>query len=163
MITNLTVIIMVAMWQHGGVAKSTNTRFAVAVHVLVYLDGVGRERPVSSDELSSSTNVNPVYVRRVLGPLREAGLVRSRPGAHGGWELAADAERISLADVWRLLQGDDPVLGLHGPAPECPVGRTIQSSLVSIDRGVAAAVERELAGVTIADVTRQGARSPSAQ
>ncbi|MFD0658855.1 Rrf2 family transcriptional regulator [Thermocatellispora tengchongensis] len=86
-------------------ARSTNTRFAVAVHVLTYLAGVAGERPVSSDELSASTNVNPVHVRRVLGPLRAAGLLRSRPGVHGGWELAVPAGDITLAEVWRLLQG----------------------------------------------------------
>ena len=153
---------MVAVWHHGVMARSTNTQFAVAVHVLVYLASAGADRPISSDELSASTNVNPVYVRRVLGPLREAGLVTSRPGAHGGWELAADPRHITLARVWRLLQGDDPVLGLHGPAPECPVGRTIQVSLTSIDRGVAAAVEAQLAGITVLDIVREGLTAEAA-
>ncbi|MEV5413623.1 Rrf2 family transcriptional regulator [Thermopolyspora sp. NPDC052614] len=133
-------------------ARSTNTRFAVAVHVLTYLAGVAGARPVSSDELSASTNVNPVHVRRVLGPLRAANLVRSRPGAHGGWELAAPAEGIALAEVWRLLQGDDPVLGLHGPNPSCPVGREVQRTLTALDRAVADAVAEELARFTVHDV-----------
>src|SRR5947209_18997691 len=128
----------------GPMAKATNTQFAVAVHVLTYLAGADAGRPVSSDELSMSTNVNPVHVRRVLGPLRNAGLVRSRPGVHGGWELAADPAGIPLAAVWRLLQGDEPVLGLHGPNPDCPIGRSVQSALQHLDRGVAAAVEAEL-------------------
>lgn len=138
-------------------AKATNTQFAVAVHVLTYLAAAGAGRPVSSDELSISTNVNPVHVRRVLGPLRNAGLVRSRPGVHGGWELAADPTEISLAQVWRLLQGDEPVLGLHGPNPACPVGRNIQTSLHALDRAVAAAVEAELGRTTIQDVLSERA------
>ena len=133
-------------------AKATNTQFAVAVHVLTYLAAAGAGRPVSSDELSMSTNVNPVHVRRVLGPLRNAGLVRSRPGVHGGWELAVDPAGIPLAQVWRLLQGDEPVLGLHGPNPACPVGRNIQTTLHALDRAVAAAVEAELERTTIQDV-----------
>lgn len=136
-------------------ARSTNTQFAVAVHVLTYLAGVAgerRTRPVSSDELSESVNVNPVYIRRVLGPLRTAGLVRSRPGAHGGWELTADPSDVTLADVWRLVQRADPVLGLHGPSPLCPVGRGAQVALAAVDRGVAGAVEAELAATTVRDV-----------
>lgn len=136
-------------------ARSTNTQFAVAVHVLTYLAGV-KDRSVSSDELSESTNVNPVYVRRVLGPLRDASLVRSRPGVHGGWELAADARAITLAQVWRLLQGTDPVLGLHGPDPACPVGRSVQTSLIALDRAVAGAVATELERFTVDDVLKQG-------
>src|SRR5690606_27695475 len=85
------------VWQDGAMARSTNTRFAVAVHVLTYLAGVAGERPVSSDELAASANVNPVHVRRVLGPLRAAGMVRSRPGVNGGWELGHPAADITLA------------------------------------------------------------------
>jgi Rrf2 family protein len=107
---------------------------------------------VSSDELSESTNVNPVYVRRVLGPLRDAALVRSRPGVHGGWELAVDARDITLAQVWRRLQGTDPILGLHGPDPACAVGRGVQESLTTLDRAIADAVATELEQFTVHDV-----------
>lgn len=131
-------------------SRSTNTQFAVAVHVLTYLAGIHDGRPASSDELSQSTNVNPVYIRRVLGPLREAGLVRSRPGSHGGWELAADPARISLDLVWRQLQGTDPVLGLHEPDPSCTTGRSVQKSLVALDQEVAGAIAGSLRHVTVA-------------
>ncbi|HWO68456.1 MAG TPA: Rrf2 family transcriptional regulator [Umezawaea sp.] len=141
-------------------ARSTNTRFAVAVHVLTYLAGDTGDRPVSSDELSVSTNVNPVHVRRVLGPLREAGLVRSRPGVHGGWELAVGAADITLARVWRLLQGDDPVLGLHGPNPTCAVGRGVQESLTALDRVLADSVATELERFTVHDVLTRGVPNP---
>ncbi|WP_375479836.1 Rrf2 family transcriptional regulator [uncultured Jatrophihabitans sp.] len=136
-------------------ATSRNTQFAVAVHVLTYLAGEGQGRTASSDELAQSTNVNPVYVRRVLGPLRAAGLVRSRPGKHGGWELAADASDITLAQVWRLLQGADPVLGLHGPNPACAVGRSVQESLTALDQAVADGVAAELERFTVHDVLSQ--------
>lgn len=149
---SLTVVIAVAVWQDGVVARPTNLQFAVVVHVLTYLAGMGDERAISSDELSASVNTNPVYVRRALGPLREAGLVRSVPGVHGGWELCREPATITLAEVWGLVQGDDPVLGLHGANPKCPVGRDISTALVAIDRGVAAAVSAELAGTTIADL-----------
>lgn len=137
-------------------ARSKNTQFAVAVHVLTYLAGRTEGGPVSSDELAESTNVNPVYVRRVLGPLRDAGLVRSRPGAHGGSELAIAARDITLAQVWRLLQGTDPVLGLHGPDPGCEVGRGVQESLISLDRAVADAVATQLERFTVHDVLVHG-------
>ncbi|MCW2757288.1 MAG: putative Rrf2 family transcriptional regulator [Nocardioidaceae bacterium] len=132
--------------------RPTNTQFSVAVHVLTYLAGAGVDRPVSSDELAESTNVNPVHIRRLLGPLRDAGVLRSRPGAHGGWELRRPPSDIRLDEIWDLLQGDDPVLGLHGPSPDCPVGRAIQVELVDLDQQVAAAVRRSLAGRSVGDV-----------
>ncbi|MER5200558.1 Rrf2 family transcriptional regulator [Streptomyces sp. NPDC002755] len=133
-------------------ARSTNTQFAVAVHVLTMLAGVTAGRALSSEELSRSANVNPVYVRRVLGPLRSAGLVRSRPGVNGGWELAVEAADLTLERVWLLLQGDEPVLGLHGPDPSCPTGRTVQRTLTELDRTVADAVATALGRYTVQDV-----------
>ena len=139
-----------------------NTQFSVAVHVLVYLAGPGIDRPVSSDELAVSANVNPVYVRRVLGPLREAGIVRSRPGAQGGWELVRDPASVRLDEIWQLVHGG-AVLATHGPDPKCPVGRQVQAVLTGLETDIAAAVERELHGRTVADVvttTRSSQRPP---
>ncbi|WP_033291017.1 Rrf2 family transcriptional regulator [Amycolatopsis jejuensis] len=133
-------------------ARSTNTQFAVAVHVLTYLAGVADDHVASSDELAKSANVNPVYVRRVLGPLREAGLVHSRPGVKGGWALAADSGQITLDRVWRLLQGEEPVLGLHGPDPACATGRLVQTTLTALDRTVADSVSESLSRYTVRDV-----------
>jgi Rrf2 family protein len=148
-------------------SRSTNTQFAVAAHVLTYLAGIDDGRAVSSDELSRSANVNPVYVRRVLSPLRAAGLVRSRPGVRGGWELALEPSRISLAQVWLLLQGAEPVLGLHGPDPECVTGRSVQTSLIALDREVAGAIADSLREVTVehllADVLSSTAPSSGAE
>ena len=135
-------------------ATPTNTQFAVAVHVLTYLAGTDVAGPVSSDELAASVNASPVYVRRVLTPLRKLGIVTSTPGAHGGWVLNRPAETITLAEVWRLVQGDDPVLVLHGPNPRCRTGIGVQRTLVALDRELAGAVEARLGEVTVADVVR---------
>ncbi|PZS31066.1 MAG: transcriptional regulator [Pseudonocardiales bacterium] len=133
-------------------ARSSNTQFAVAVHVLTYLVGFIDDRVVSSEELAASANVNPVYIRRVLGPLRAAGLVRARRGVHGGWDLNVDPDEITLDRVWLLLQGDEPVLGLHGPAPACATGRRVQEGLVALDRTVADSLAAALRCVTVADM-----------
>jgi len=135
------------------VAQPTNTQFAVAVHVLTLLAGAP-EQVLSSELLAGSVGANPVHVRRVLGALRRAGRVASRPGAHGGWQLERAADQITLGDVWRAVQGDDPLLGLHGAAPQCTVGQRIQLALSDVERRAARAVEQELARTTIGDLAR---------
>lgn len=138
-------------------AGAANTQFAVAVHVLGYLALAGKGRQVASDELAASTNTNPVHVRRVLGPLREAGLLTSRPGAGGGWELARAAESIGLVEVWRLVTREEPVIAVHACAPACPVGQAITGELEQLNEQAAAAIEAGLAGVTVAElVARAG-------
>lgn len=143
-------------------ATPTNTQFAVAVHVLTYLAGTDVPGPVSSDELAASVNASPVYVRRVLTPLRESGIVASTPGARGGWVLNRPAGTITLAEIWRLVQGDDPVLGLHGPNPQCRTGVGVQRTLVALDRELAGAVEARLGEVTVAHVLRDASTAGKA-
>ena len=130
-----------------------NTQFGIGVHMVTLLAAAGG-RPRTSELLAGSAGSNPVHVRRVLGRLRDAGLVVSRPGPSGGWQLAADPATTSLADVWRSVHGDAGILGLHEANPACTVGRRIQDSLEQIDRDATRAVERDLAGTTLADLAR---------
>ena len=141
-------------------AHPTNLRFAVAVHLLTLL----AESPASlvdSRELAVSPATNPVHVRRVLGLLRAQGLVSSQPGSHGGWALARPAAQINLGDVWRAVNGDDPLLGLHVPDPNCPTGRRVQSKLRTLDRRTFDVVVTELERVTIADMLNDSTAAPS--
>ena len=76
----------------------------------------------------------------------------SRPGPRGGWGLGRPADEISVAQVWDLVTGHEQVLGLHGPDPACPVGRSIQQSLTDLDVRAREAVRAELDRVTVADL-----------
>jgi Rrf2 family protein len=137
-------------------ALPTNTQFALAVHVLTMLAGLPREL-LTSEGMAASAGSNPVHLRRVLGRLREAGLVTSRPGPGGGWQLVRDPAATTLGDVWRVMNGHDPVLGLHEASPSCPVGRRIHDDLTEIDRRARAAIAAELETTTLADLADEPA------
>jgi Rrf2 family protein len=146
---------------------STNTQFALGVHMLTLLAALGPET-LSSDAMAESANANPVQVRRVLGRFRQAGLVTSKPGVGGGSHLLQDPATITLGDVWRIVQGENHVLGSYTGDPDCPVGRSIQSWVTDIDRRARHAIEDELERTTITqlvDRANSGApprkRSPS--
>jgi Rrf2 family protein len=126
----------------------TNTQFSLAVHMLTLL---GSQAPalVSSDFLSASAGTSPEHVRRVLAPLRRAGLVRSRPGPSGGWQLDRAGCDTTLGDIWRAVHGDEGVLGVHSAAPECTVGQRIQSELEDVERRAVEALVAELDQVTL--------------
>ena len=103
-----------------------NGRFAVAVHLLALTFVAEQERLgtlVTSEYMAASVNTNPVVVRRVLGSLREAGLVTSQAGPGGGWQLTRAADEISLRDIYCAVV-DAPILALpsRDPNRECPVG-----------------------------------------
>ena len=134
---------------------STNSRFAVAVHVLSLMAWSGEE-PLKSEQVAESVNTNPVVIRRMLLELAEAGLVVSQTGSLGGSRLANDPAKTTLLDVYRALECGG-VFSLHKapPSRDCPVGVNIETVLGEVLSEVDSAVERVLQNITINDVVQR--------
>jgi len=143
------------------VPRPTNTQFSLAVHLLTLLAQAPAGEVLDSAALAISPAASPVHVRRVLGHLRDAGLVRAQQGAHGGWALAKAAEEIDLAQVWLAVNGEDPVLGVHSPDPNCEVGRRVHQNLRDLDRRALATLLADLATTTVAEILA-ASRAPAA-
>ncbi|MFC4102935.1 Rrf2 family transcriptional regulator [Paenibacillus xanthanilyticus] len=135
---------------------SINSRFAVAVHILTLLDYASDQR-MSSEMIAGSVNTNPVVIRRIMGQLNRAGLIATSPGVAGA-SLTRKASAITLLDVYAAVQQEnrDELFAIHdNPNPACQVGRSIQGALESSFKQAQTAMERELARMTIADLTAQ--------
>ncbi|MEL6680981.1 MAG: Rrf2 family transcriptional regulator, partial [Pseudomonadota bacterium] len=78
------------------------SRLSLALHTLGHMAGEP-ERVRTSADIAAHADTNPVVVRRVLGRLREAGLLISEKGHSGGWRLARSPHEITLADVYLAL------------------------------------------------------------
>jgi Rrf2 family protein len=131
--------------------RPANTQFAIAVHALTLLS-TDPGSPQSSEEMAGSIGASPVHMRRVLGRLRTAGIVDSRPGPNGGWRLRRDPAAVQLGEIWRAVDGNGHILGLHEANPACPVGRKVQATLIGIDRQAADALVAALDRTTVADI-----------
>jgi Rrf2 family protein len=133
--------------------KSSN-RLSVALHVLAHL----AEQPsvtMTSEELARCVRTNPVVIRRTLAGLREAELVTSTPGPGGGWALARDAARISIADVAsalgeRILFAVDLAL-----APGCAIQRSVSHVLDDFVNDAEALLQKRLSAISLADLAAQ--------
>ena len=130
----------------------------VAIHVLSYLTSAERRRRghVTSHEIASSVNTNPVVIRRILGLLREAGLARSHRGTHAGWTLARPPSALTLLDVYQAVE-EGPIFGLHASTPNqaCPIGRGLPPALHEVYGAIEDKVRRELARTTIEQVLEE--------
>jgi Rrf2 family protein len=135
--------------------STISSRVAVAVHVLAYL-AWRREEPVTSERIASSVNTNPVVVRRIVGALRNAGLVHVQPGVGGGAQLAREPDRISMLDVYRAVEEKDELFAVHAdPCRNCDIGNNIREVLQGVFCQAHQAMQSVLANVTIADVGAQ--------
>lgn len=120
------------------------------MHILTLLASKRSGEALTSEYIAGSVNTNPVVARRVLGLLRNLGLVSSQPGTGGGWILGKDPDAISLLDVRRAVNEGSP-FAMHSqpPNPACPVGKHIQSVLNGIYGQAESAMEGELAQTSI--------------
>lgn len=133
-----------------------SSRFTIAIHILSCIDMFEKERKVTSDFLASSVEVNPVIIRKILGQLKGAGLLNVQRGS-GGATIAKPLEEITFLDVYKAVEciGNGELFHFHEkPNVECPVGRNIHSVLDDKLERVQAAMEHELAAITISDVMR---------
>ena len=129
---------------------NTSSRFIVAVHLLAVLAVRGK---VKSNDMAWSVNTNPVVIRRILGALREAGLVHSQTGPNGGSTLARPADQITLANVYDAVEGGQLFHPLYSnPAEACPIGSNIEDCMATVFEETQAAVSDTLSTKTIAQI-----------
>src|SRR5436190_24121617 len=84
---------------------TTKGRFAVTAMVdLALHDGGG---PVTLAEISSRQKISLSYLEQLFGKLRRREIVESVRGPGGGYKLAREAGRISIAQI--IFAVDEPI------------------------------------------------------
>lgn len=106
--------------------------------------------PVKGEQLAADHDLPLNFTERILSELRRAGYVASRRGGDGGYRLAAEPDRISIADLVRAVDG--PMADVRGIPPdelEYPEGaESLQRVWVALRANLRAVLE----SVTLADL-----------
>lgn len=55
-----------------------DTKFSVAVHVLILISG--SQPPINSNQMAGSVGTNASYIRKILALLKRAGIVEGHQG-----------------------------------------------------------------------------------
>jgi len=129
-----------------------NSRLSLALHTLSHMAG-DPDRVRTSADIADHAGTNPVVVRRVLGKLREAGLLTSEKGHAGGWKLAKPAKGVSLADVYlaldeRLVSGSPK----DTEPSDCSVENGLQTRVAEVLAEIEESLVERLRETSIADV-----------
>ena len=134
---------------------TSNTRFSMAVHIMTSLAYLNEK--MSSEQIASSVNTNPVVVRRLLCDLNHKGLIRSDRGKTGGYTLARNPKEISLLDIYRAVMADQELVDLH-ENPEkssCPVSCKVREALSGYLHKAQDVYERELKRTMLSDIEKK--------
>lgn len=105
-------------------------------------------QPASADFLAEKTKVPRRYLQRVLQDLVNAGVIHSRPGPGGGYELSVPTNTLTIYDI---VQAVAPLERITS----CPLGLSTHTELcplhAELDRAYAA-TEAAFKAVTIEQV-----------
>ena len=90
---------------HGSGAVSFSTKGEYGVRLMVQLARHFGAGPASLAGVAAEEDLPRAYLEQLVVNLREAGLVVSTRGAHGGYELARPPATITMSEVLRALEG----------------------------------------------------------
>ncbi|MCG5430713.1 RrF2 family transcriptional regulator [Mycobacterium sp. MYCO198283] len=121
-----------------------------AVRAMIQLATVGAGVKVKTDELARAQDIPPQFLVDILSDLRADHLVRSHRGRDGGYELARPADRISIADVLRCIDGPLASVRDIGLGDLRYAGPT--AALTDVWRALRASMRSVLEETTLADV-----------
>ena len=105
---------------------------------------------VKAEAIATHQDISLKYLLDILRDLKRAELVRSKRGPDGGFTLSRPASDITLADVFRAIDGpladvhDESLRGLHYPAPA--------EALPQVWMAIRGSLRRVLETVTVADL-----------
>ena len=131
-----------------------DVRFPTALQMMLSLalaqaEGIDR---LSSAQLAEGVDSNPTFVRRLLVPLIDAGLIRSSMGREGGISLSVDAAAITLGEIYKATMGDKKLWTGRSNIPHrCLVSCNVERYFGNLTDEMNESVLRLLGRQTLAD------------
>ena len=137
-----------------------SSRLSLALHALVHLHKQS-DTPMTSATLAQCLMTNAVVVRRVLGELREAGLVTSAKGHDGGWRLLRRADEISLHAVYAAMGESLLIRTESDPGDvQCGIVRSVNTVMGEFIADAEALLAERLQRISLDDIARQASPHP---
>jgi Rrf2 family transcriptional regulator, cysteine metabolism repressor len=139
-----------------------STRGEYGVRAMVALAHNYGNGPMSIAAVSKASSVPTAYLEQLIGPLRRAGLVESKRGAQGGYQLSRPPELVRVGEVYRVMEG--PVAPMECVSEDvseqtCPLidGCETRPVWLRMREAIVDAID----SITLADLIKQGpARRP---
>ena len=104
-------------------------RTKYGLKALVYLARESKEGPVQIASISKSEGIPQKFLESILLTLRKSGFLGSKKGKGGGYYILKPAEEVTMADVYRVLEGPIAMvpcvsLNFYETCEDCPSEKT---------------------------------------
>lgn len=132
---------------------SQKCQYAVrAVLELAKLHGKG---PISISQIATNQAIPQRFLENILNDLKPTGLIESKRGVQGGYQLTRDPAAITVGEVIRFVEGPlDPVKCITDQSgPCCPLRESC--ALIHLWNRAKTAVEAVYDGVSFRDLIEQ--------
>ena len=110
-------------------------------------------RPTQIREIAEREMIPARFLEQIFQDLKRAGIVGSKRGPRGGYHLARPADKISLGDVIRALEGPVAVMVADDDGRATRGG---PDATASVFRDLATSIEKCFDSISIADVCERG-------
>ncbi|HUT55360.1 MAG TPA: Rrf2 family transcriptional regulator [bacterium] len=97
-----------------------STRARYSIRLMIYLaDNGGTEVPIGLSHVAEKQNLSMRYLEQLVVPLKNASLIKSVAGKHGGYLLARDAREIKIGEIVEAAIGPIKLLECLDPDTVC--------------------------------------------
>ncbi len=141
-----------------------STRGEYGVRAMVALAHYHGTKPVALTTIAKDSHVPAPYLEQLIAPLRRAGLVESRRGAQGGYQLARPPADIRVGEIYRVMEG--PIAPMDCVSEDesdqtCPLIPNCETRPVwlRVRDSIAGAID----SITLADLIRDEAAAPASE
>ena len=118
------------------------------IRAVVYL--AIKDRVCSSKEISEDMSIPRDYLIQLALRLRDAGIIFTRPGKNGGYELAKKPEKITLAQLMNAF--DMPERETRHPLTKRKSNREAVTSLRFAQKVILESFQSYCASITVKDI-----------
>lgn len=132
-----------------------STKGRYGLRALIDLVVHSEKEPVSIASIAARQHISESYLEQLIAKLRRAGLVSSVRGAGGGYTPSRAADKISVGDVLRALEGSLDLVDCPGLEEENGCGKADVCVTKYVWKRINDSINRTVDEIKISDLVRE--------
>ncbi|MFA5928985.1 MAG: Rrf2 family transcriptional regulator, partial [Candidatus Margulisiibacteriota bacterium] len=132
---------------------STRTRYGL--RMLIYLGTQKGNGWVQLHEVAKAEDISVKYLEQIVRLLKPSGLINVARGAKGGYSLAKDPEKVTIKDVYLIMEGKLCIVDCSSGGSKACL-RTEHCATVEVWRGLEKIIDKYFSGITLAQLIEEG-------